>query len=256
MSLYGKIGKYFAHKRSTSKDVEKYFKNCECGGKFIFEGRRYDIFRCPNCKELLDEDIVIALLGIDKKALESGAPFCAGVKIDGEEIDYTNPSLETIGHIKDEIWNYDSDDNDFLKALTADKAFCIKCQKEEANNEVEREIRKNIANGFLPEIIYLKAELNRFLFIKVGMGYSSISPNEIGLPIDLIEECCSWAKLGCYIEDGIGEEKDLHEEFKKTSWSDYYQAGLRLQRKLQDALGNITKIEIVIDPNGEPFFEL
>jgi hypothetical protein len=128
-------GNTFKHVRD-SNSIEDYLMPCHCGGRFAVVSRRYDLYRCPECKELLDEDLVLASLGVDREAWQSRAPFCGSVNVDGEDIEYTNPGLETIGHIADELWDHNNDDIQFQQALAEDAKLMRQFdEKEEQKTE-------------------------------------------------------------------------------------------------------------------------
>lgn len=251
VSPYSEVIKYIESKNEGNR-VEEYFKSCECGGKFWVVGRRYDLYRCPNCQELMDENFVIACLGIDRMAWQSKAPFCGHVEIDGEEIEYTNPGLETIGHINEDIWNHFNDNPQFQNALNADHEFKMQCDR---HREAINDIQKSIELGILPQEVYLMSGLDAFLFFKHEGTLCAINSTELGLAIELIEECRDWARLGSYIEDGVWGKGDYPpEKFKKTTWDEYYQLSLEVQKKVQIALGGKTIVKMTVEPSGECFF--
>jgi len=99
--------------------ISEYLVNCSCGGSFSkYSGYNYKYYRCPHCKELLPEKQIVQVFGLEKP--NSAGPLTEShIEINGETIEYTNPGLETVGHVDTksvEFW-LSNDENEWLEVL-------------------------------------------------------------------------------------------------------------------------------------------
>lgn len=111
--------------------IEDHLKPCACGGRFRCVVRRYDLYHCPHCRNLLPAGLIMASLGVHPGDAESGIPFDGEVVIEGEQFNYTHPGLETVGHTTLEPWDETIDDPVFQGALAIDREHSRDCAARE-----------------------------------------------------------------------------------------------------------------------------
>lgn len=269
ISPYDYVFRYIAKKHQIKNSqltlleigniISNYLLPCNCGGIFSPHGRNYNLYRCPYCSEKLDEKLIIKALNIDEDEWRNYSPFCSNIIINGEHISYTNPGIETKGHLKREFnekWRKDIKDKKYNEAIKENENI-----KNDIKNENQRHKKQihNLKSGILPENIFLEASLNSGLFYKdekYGTSYE-LTYELLNLTEPLINECFEWSSLGEYIENGVWgniDDKIAKEKYDEFTWNEYKNIGEILQEKLQDFFGKRTNIILRIYEN-KPFHE-